>query len=524
MKRTLLMLFVLAMLAQTGYSQKTKENGTVIKLINKGVLMDGKNVKGYYSFYQIDKADKNNNNYECDIYDDNFNEVNSFEIKKPNYFTLREAAFNGDAFLFLFLDSKKKAEDMISFDAKGKMLKDLYLPAMDMMMYSMMESAMKESTSSKMNENDEINSVPGKGFLRMGTEIDNKSKRTGFSLTFYTNDLVKKWAILPEATDKHKYEGYQPMYYDSKYVMGLIMAKDKIAGTDFEYDLTVYDIEAGKKAFAATLKDDRYSVVPTGGFYDADNHQFVVCGEYTDKQEKLGNGRSNGIALLAFDETGKPKATKYMSWTKDLNKLISVDSKGKIADGGYVGVQKMFRTADGKIFAIAEQYKKEASAAGVAMAVLSMGQSAGRQSVVGIKLMDLMILEFAPDFSIAKVSSFDKGERHIDLPATLGYYPLNIISLFMRTWGYFDYNFLTTSEDGKGFSVCYDITNKKSSDPPKVGNLVYTPEGAFSPNSIEIKDKPTLYNVLPAKWGYLGVMEYYSKEKKVTRRVEKLDY
>jgi hypothetical protein len=138
--------------------------------------------------------------------------------------------------------------------------------------------------------------------------------------------------------------------------------------------------------------------------------------------------------------------------------------------------------------------------------------------------MDLMVIEFNPDFSIAKVSSFDKVDHHQELPGTLAYYPFNVVALFMKYYGLFDYNFLTHSADGKTFSVCYDIASVKSSDPVKIGNLVYTPEGTFTQSTLELKDNPNFYRIFPAKWGYLGLMEYSRKEKKITERIEKLDY
>ncbi len=522
MKHTLVLLTAL-LLSTTGmFAQKAKEDGKTVELINHGVMMQGKDVKGYYFFYKIDKADKDNNNYMVNIYDNNFNDASSFELKKPKYFRLMEAAYNGDAFIFLFLDAKKRTENMITYGEGGKLIKDMTSAELDPSDYN---AAVQSSYSgSKANENVAINAVPGKGFIKFDVTNDKKEKKRGYAVSLYSNDLKKMWTVTPSPNEKHKFESFQPIYYDYKYVMGVIMSKESAFGSDFGYDLAVINVETGKKLFQSSLKDPRYSITPTGAFYDSVSNQFVVMGEYMDSKEKLGNGRSNGLAALAFDKTGKLQTQKYLTWTKDVNKFLAVDAKGKLEDGGYMAFQKIFATSDGKIFAIAEQYKKDVSGVGVAMAILSGGGSVGRTAVVNIKIMDLMVLEFKPDFTLVKVNTYNKENHHIELPGPLAYYPLNGVSLIMRYWGMFDYNFLTPSDDGKTFSICYDISKKKSSDPISIGNLVYTPEGKFVQSPIELKDDPTIHAIFPGKWGYLGIMEYNRKKKEITKRLEKLDY
>ena len=523
MKHAIISMLALLLIPSAGvFAQKAKEDGKTVELINHGVMMQGKDVKGYYFFYKMDKADKDNYNYLVNIYDNNFNDASTFELKKPKYFRLMEAAYNGDAFMFQFLDTKKRTENMITYTEAGKLIKDMSAAEMDPAEYAAAVQA--NYTSTKPNENVNINAVPGKGFIKFDITNDKKEKKRGYAVSLYSNDLKKQWSVTPAANEKHKFESFEPIYYDYKFVMGLIMSRDAALSGDFGYDLAVINVETGKKMFQTSLKDSRYTITPTGAFYDSLNKQFVVMGEYIDGQEKLGKGRSNGIAALAFDQTGKATTKKYLTWTKDLNKFLPVDAKGKLEDGGYLGFQKIFATSEGKIFAIAEQYKKDASGAGIAMAVLSMGRSVGQQAVVNVKIMDLMVLEFNKDFSIAKVSSFDKEDHHEELPGTLAYFPFNVVCVAMRYMGMFDYNFLTPSEDGKTFSICYDIAKKKASDPIKIGNLVYTPEGKFVQSPIEIKDDPTMHAIFPGKWGYLGVMEYTRKKKEIPKRLEKLDY
>src|SRR5205085_85792 len=112
------------------------------------------------SFYKVDKADRKNNNYEVKIYDNNFNDVNNFEIVKPVNYTMQEATYNGEAFCFVFLDSKEKRQNLISYDNQGKQIKDYFYEKMDAQEYM---KYVNMQYGSKANENVNINAMPGKG-------------------------------------------------------------------------------------------------------------------------------------------------------------------------------------------------------------------------------------------------------------------------------------------------------------------------------------------------------------------------
>lgn len=519
MKRMLMALLAVFMTV-AAFAQKAKQDGVDLRLLNYGPMLAGNEIKGYYFFYYLDKAEGGQLNYRIDIYDENFNEANSFEITKSKMYSLRSATYNGEAFLLDFFSSESQNEDLITYDKTGKVIDEYVTPQM-----SGMEVYLTNAYSSaKGNENPDLTSVNDKGFLKFTVKYDNKLKKTGYKITSYTNDLKEDWHIEPPLSDQHRFESFQTLYTDNNYIVGVVWANDKMMSADISYYMTVIDLSSHKILFHTPTADTKYRLIPTGAFYDSTTNQFVAVGEYYDVNDKGGKKRSEGIGMFSFDTKGVAKSKKFLGWTTDVNKQIPVNSKGKLEDGGYLSFERVFKTSDGKIFAIAEQFKKEANAAGVAMAVLTGGRSAGAVSVVDIKVMDLMVFEFNPDFSLAKVSTFEKQDHAVSLPSTLAYYPLQVCAMMMKYYGLFDYNFYKFSPDGKSFSVCYDITTRKKDEGAKIGNIVYTPEGKLVNSTIDLPNKPTFFTALPAKWGYIGVTQYFKKEKKIDRRLEKLDY
>jgi hypothetical protein len=279
-----------------------------LSLLNYGAIWHAQDISGYYFFYKVDKADREHNNYRVDIYDNNFNTVNSFEIQKSLNLTLIEASYNGQVFLFYFLDySKNRSEYLITVDSAGNQLNEYSassgtdlgkLPKFLQHYYYDSKAAVDEyygpvqwphGAHQKANNMLNLAAVPSTGFLKFAEVRDKKMKLTGYSVSLLDNDLSKIWNLNMPSGDPAKLMSFQAIYHDDKYLVGLILKKEGRALTDLMYDVVAVDIPGGKVLFEHQLGDEKYAVIPSGVFVDTLNNQFVLMGEYTDRSQKLSD-------------------------------------------------------------------------------------------------------------------------------------------------------------------------------------------------------------------------------------------
>ena len=113
-------LFALA--ATAGFAQtKTLEGIESMSRSALSPIYAGNEVKGYLMFGHGDKADRKNDNYLLDFYDQDLGKVSNITIQKPsNRFALLKNTFNGSAFAFYFFNGKDETLEMETYDTSLK--------------------------------------------------------------------------------------------------------------------------------------------------------------------------------------------------------------------------------------------------------------------------------------------------------------------------------------------------------------------------------------------------------------------
>src|SRR6185369_15500171 len=111
MKKRLLFLLLAVITASNNLFPQTKisfENVRNIYVRNSGQIMDGEELKGYFTFYVIDKKDKKTNAYSIQILDNNLNKIKDFEFEDDKNIQVLESSYNGNSIMFLFYNEKEK--------------------------------------------------------------------------------------------------------------------------------------------------------------------------------------------------------------------------------------------------------------------------------------------------------------------------------------------------------------------------------------------------------------------------------
>ncbi|HXC04876.1 MAG TPA: DUF6770 family protein, partial [Bacteroidia bacterium] len=184
---------------------------------------------------------------------------------------------------------------------------------------------------------------------------------------------------------------------------------------------------------------------------------------------------------------------------------------------------KVIQTADGKLFAVGEQYRKAVSGVGVAAGVLMGGHS--NVALMKIDLHDMLTFEFNKSLQITDVYVFEKKKTAIELPRGIGMNDANKLGYLIKLYHWFDYAFTSVSSDRKTFYCSYVNYEKDKEEGSEytIGNISYTKDQKLVNDKIKLKSNPTTFFVLPGKPGYVAIFEYFRKQKKATIRLEKLN-
>jgi hypothetical protein len=514
LKSVFLTALALMMLWFNGLAQ-TKSLGGVLKvrLRSSGEIVEKNEIKGYYYFYKTDKVDSKTNAYEIKILDANLNDVASEKVVGSKYLYLVEASYNGNNFLFKFYDAKERQVFLQLHDKSGKMI-----------FKNTSEVSKAEGQQYIPNQDDEIEGnsifvIPNKGFASY-TMVQNKN--WGYQAEFLSSEgKAKNWQYASDPNSK-EVEYAEFLTASEDVIVQLVSKRKSLMSNDATLYVSGLDTESGKKIFEQKLEDTQYQLFPMNAYVNPSG-QIVVFGQYYLAKDNLAKAKSVGLFSFVMDKTGNIFTKNYVSWAKDVSAFLPVSAKGKIEDVGYIFFHNIVRASDGKIFAIGEQFRKVASGAGIASALI-LGANSG-MALAKMQIEDIYMFEFTPEFKLAGVKVFDKTKTNVELPQGYGTASTQKLARVLDMYGYFDYSFTQISSQNATFTVGYtDYQKDKGTKKEWIfGALTYV-DNQFSQDKISLETESSALRVLPAKPGYVLISEYFKKEKKIDLRLEKVNY
>jgi hypothetical protein len=492
-----------------------------VRANNISPITENQELKGYYSFVALDKASKTSRNYNLAILDNNLKQLYTVDMVKANKLALLESSYNGAAFCFSYYNADDKKLEYELLDKTGvKTGKySLEISKNEGYMYAQMLKTEDDAFQGT------LVGVKGKGFIRFGYE-----KEEGYRISIEMIDNIgkKKWSATSNATTKKSFETVSPLFTDDKVcILGLTTREKMMRIKDMVTSVVFLNTDNGKEFFR--LKDiasNGFQLSPLGASFDATSQTYFVYGQFFNAEDNMSKDDSKGFYMQEVNLTGKIISESYTKWEDDINTTIVRKAKGDIKGNMKMMVHSVVRTADGKVFAIAEQYRKAVSAAGMGLKALSMATGGGGgPSAMKIETHDMVCLEFDSKLKFKDATIFDKQKSNIALPEGWGAIDANKLGMMMKLYGYFDYSFTITSSDKKTFYSTYvDYEkNKEAGSSYSIGNIAYTKDQKLTFDKILLTTKPTDFYVFQAKPGYIAIVEYFRKQKKVTLRLEKLN-
>lgn len=489
-------------------------------------LIEQDEVKGYYAFYQLDKASKKEALYNLSILDNNLKQTYSVELKKSDKLALLESSYNGAGFCLSFVDMREKVLEYQMLDKTGKTVGSytLEISKNEAQAYQGALAAEESFYAGGML------AIKNKGFLRMGYE-----KKSGMrvELEMIDNTGKLKWSINSGVgEDEKSYESAEGLYADDKTIVTAFTTRGKKMSTKgMENFLKFVDVDSGKELFNYKQNDGQYLVQNFGVSYDQNSNSFFVYGQYFGKEDNILKDDSKGMFIQEVGRDGKLKSESYTPWAPEINGLIVKKLKGDLEKNMKTFIHKVVRTADGKVFAITEHYRKAvnggAMAARAGLAVLgglTGVNTSSNVSAVKVELYNMVVFEFDNALKIKDVHIVEKEKTNVSLVQGMGTIDANKLGFFLQMWGDFDYAFTTVTPDRTQFNSAYVNYDKDKEAGSKytVGNITYK-DNNVKVDRIKLTGKPTFFRVLPTKPGYIAIYEYFKKEKKAVLRLEKLN-
>lgn len=506
---TFLLLICIGASAQT----RTKTNVPRMNKTLANAIIENGEVKGYFSFFFLEKANKKESNFMVEIMDNNFKELYNVPLTLPKNYRMLESAYNGDAFCFSFIDLNKSILDYIVINKEGKVAGKYTI---DKLLQSEINRMSMMLSSEDATFSGGLQAVPGKGFLAY-----TQDKKDGFriAIDLFDNTGKKIWSANSGNGSKKVFEQGFPMFANEKLIATNYLTTDNIFGKNPQTFCVVHDANTGKEIFKTKSNSQKLAI---GVNYDKLKDEYFIYGEYFRPGDSPIKDKSKGFFVTSYNAAGTLIKDAQVDWMTDMSKVIPLSAKGKMEDNMSVVIHKMVRTADGKYYAIGEQFKKAVSGAGIAANILLGGGSA---SVVKIEVHDMVIFEFDENFKPVKASIYDKTKSNVQLPYGYGTQSNSFLGFILKVWGSFDYSYTTVNNDQTKFNCAYvDYEkNKEEGNGYVVGNIALDSDKKLAIDKIKLTKKPTDFAVMPAKPGYVAIWQYFKKTKTLEFSLEKIN-
>ncbi|MGY2132590.1 DUF6770 family protein [Hymenobacter sp. HD11105] len=523
-KRTA-MAALFALSAAAAYAQTKTLDG--IESMTRSALSPiyaGNEVKGYMMFARGDKADRKNDNYLLDFYDQDLGKVSNITIQKPaNRFTLLTNSFNGSAFAFYFVNYKDGTLEMETYDTSLKKLGTKVIDDLSKADKMVMQNQLKmKKDGSDGGENPQMAMnlfpVPGSGFVR--NSYTGMAK--GYALVMYDESLKAKWR-LASSEDSKLYEAVNLTEATDKYILGIMMRRDGMMSRKVTSSMLAINAATGKKVMDLPVETSKTEQLSLSSFtFDPAKREFVAVGEYYKLEDKPFVNKSQGFFIKRFSEAGKVVSSKNYGWQKEVMALMPAEAKPSLEENFVNYTHSIVKGADGKLYIVAEQFKIVADAAGIALSALGGGRG---PSVSKGKIGNMLVFELDPEAKLTSVKFYAKDPSNAMLPPGTGFMSAGLLGHVIKSQGEFDYQFMQRNDANTQFNVVYLNFDKEKGEGTKriIGNIAFGENGKYAVDKIDMVSNANYSYLYPAKPGYVMIADYYRKKGQLGMKLVKLN-
>ncbi|MFT5725132.1 MAG: hypothetical protein ACI9JN_002255 [Bacteroidia bacterium] len=486
-------------------------------LKNSGTIVEGNVIKGYFYFYFSEKISRKNNAYEIVILNENLEEKSTAKIVEPKTTYMMEAAYNEKNILFKFYDTKSKMVSYRTMDPAGN------LSAKETREANKHEISGYVNSISTDQENTNVQAISEKLFI----DVHNyKDKQYKYSIQGLTNSGEIDWTYTP--TNKMKIEMGEYLGNSDDQIWIQVSQSKGIMSRDYTFDLAGIST-TGEEDFRIPLQTSRYNLLAHNATYKKEEDEIVILGEYYDIKDKSMKSDSKGVFIKVINSDGSEVSEDFISWSRDIGGMLSPVEKKDLGKY-YVYFHKIIQTADGKILAIGEQYRKQVSAGGLALQMLaaSSGNVSTDAGSMEIKLGKMIVIEIGADYTLSAVDIHDKKETRVNLPQGYGMVSQHLLAKVLKAEGLFNYSFTQNNDDNSLVTFSYVDVEKVKGKMRKqaVAHFISYVQGEeeYTADKLLLTTEASSIWFMPAKPGYVLIIEFFKKEKTMELRLEPINY
>tara|TARA_Y100001980_G_C14556928_1_gene354775 strand:- start:222442 stop:223980 length:1539 start_codon:yes stop_codon:yes gene_type:complete len=486
-------------------------NITKLDVRNSGVITKQRDVIGYYMFYSIGKLKKGQRNFALRVLNENLEDVNTITFQDTKTQNLQGALYNGRTILMRFYDARNDVVNYKFFDTNANQISE----ARRIVFF---------------NSPGSLFAVPDHGFANYQTDYQNKNYHIEYFPNPEGENSATPWSyFFPANTDSVASATY--LCTTENLLVNLVTVKKNWNTNKINFYLQGLNLETGHEEFFTGLKGN-YQTQPLNAYYDIETDIINVLGLYYAPDEKVYKDNGIGLANIQISETGEIIDNKYLSWTHEFREFMDIDNEGRVSNEdkrAFMYFHEIFKQPDGSIMAVAEQYRKAVSGAGVALNVLAA--AAGSYSSAGVTKMvigDLIMFRFDPDFHVQSVDFIEKGKRDFLLPAGYDFSNIHLVSEYINAVGGFGFLYLSQLGVEKIPMVAYFDWKRSEASLQKNWNFSVS---IFDGDQIKkdyVEFRPPGQNVirriLPGKPGHILVYDYSKMNKSLDIHLEKINY
>lgn len=432
-----------------------------------------KEVKGYSTVYPFQQTSGFNTfEYHLDIFDNNFQLLKESKFLVSPFREIKASRFNGSAVCILFLAGPGVLENQV-YDLDGTML-DRY--------------KVTGIVGSPFNR---FHPIAYKGFIRY---VPSSGKH---SLELRSNSGEILWSIYPRnARLKNNESGPQEELTVEGIDSTLLILKSEVSGlkanelmANAKIHYRVYNNSTGEEICDLVAEENAKALVPSDIHFD--KGFFTIYGQYfepDDSQAGFDGRESLGFYVHNFNSEGKLLYEKYHPWND-----VAVSLKTDIENfpDTSVWLNSIITDTEGNYFVIGELYTTRSA-----------------------RITDMIVLELDSTLQLKNSKRYAKMYKKI--PAT---YQKELSNPYMlgealSKTRMFDYRYGVRSADKAVSSIVYTNypNDEKTSKKIFIGAIGFNRDRELVHTGFSLEGNPENVKLLPAKSGYVAVLEqYYSQ-------------
>jgi len=473
----------------------------VYPIVNKQT----KEPKGYYTFYVNEKVGNGMTNFIVALFDLDLKLIKQTPITITKNSNVDGSEFNGEDFLFVFNDYKKKKITYVSVDINGNIIKTK----------EVVEAKRYTATADVYPSNN--------GGFYIVKPI--KEKKWGYSVERVDRNLNTLWEnrYMPEKG----IVTVETVESDADKIIVIQAVKPSLTSKKAKAEFLCLSDKDGSTLFNYSLFDGESTGIPTAFLVDKDKN--IVTGGMYFEGEKMDAVNSDGIFFLKLSPKGEKLSYSKIDWDNGIQDVLKKAKKGiSISSKPKVYFQDIIQDKDGSYHVVSETFQKNIQLVSSGIKDLATGRFIGylggdRNQPVTFEIMDFMLFDFDASGNMTYMNMIEKDHTKISVYRPYNGYGGLAMAKIVDKFGWFNYGFITSTE---GSNEKLMISTNFAISDPYIGINTIKGGEVSTMHKIPVDKKAlrgaSTVGCMKSKPGNLCIYMYDKKEELVYLYIEKI--